>query len=375
MAEPRLAYINSTSLRAQVLFCAAVLAARSQGAAAHQEHQTQQAMSMEANITVRNLTDFATGEVTQLRVLLLRDKAKELSEKLDKMNEEAKKTVRQLGCSTVAVRITTLFHDGQQLSEERALGFHRPPDFSKALAQGSHLDVISNPEVFACLQAISQEMEFAAKNMVSQDNNRTCPRCGAESTAGQVRQDFDDLQKWKFCPKPWGHSQEGGRCGYPLLTPGHSFNQNRCEIASQECRRYFAGGYPAHPAPARLPGSDLEDDAAAEELFDEAMAKLVAYLDNRKQKLHPAVAFLLRKYLLELQDLRWAPPAPPPPAPRQHLTCISRVFRLSLTCTWRASPGASTTTTTWQPMVPHPEAEHIADCTRQIFCSRGWALP
>ena len=317
-------------------------------------------MSMEANITVRNLTDFATGEVTRLRVLLLRDKAKELSEKLDKLNEDAKKTARQLGCSTVAVRITTLFYDGQQLSEERALGFHRPPDFSKALAEGSHLDVVSNPEVFACLQAISQEMKFAAEKMVGQDSNRTCPRCGAESTE-QLRQDFDDLQKWKFCPKPWGHSQEGGRCGYPLLTPGNSFNKNKCDIASQECRRYFAGGYaPAHPAPARLPGSDLEDDAAAEELFDEAKAKLVDYLDNRNQKLHPAVAFLLRKYLQELQDLKWAPPAPPPvarlhlactspasivrctpPAPRLHLACIS----LRLACTSRASPGASTMTT------------------------------
>ena len=79
------------------------------------------------------------------------------------------------------------------------------------------------------------------------------------------------------------------------------------QIAAQECRRYFAGGYaPAHPAPARLPGSDLEDDAAAEELFEEAMAKLVAYLENRKQQLQPAVAFLLRKYLLELQELRSA---------------------------------------------------------------------
>lgn len=38
----------------------------------------------------------------------------------------------------------------------------------------------------------------------------------------------------------------------------------------------------------RLPGSDLEDDAAAEELFEEAMAKLVAYLENRKQQLQPA---------------------------------------------------------------------------------------
>ena len=303
-------------------------------------------------------------EKTPLRVLLLRDNAKELSEKLDKMNEDAKKTVCELGCSNVAVRITTLFYDGQQLSEERALGFHRPPDFSKALAEGSHLNVVSNPEVFACLQAISQEMKFAADNMLGQDSNRTCPRCGAESTE-QPRQDFDDLQKWKFCPKPWGHSQEGGRCGYPLLTPGNSFNKNKCDIASQECRRYFAGGYaPAHPAPARLPGSDLEDDAAAEELFDEAKAKLVDYLDNRNQKLHPAVAFLLRKYLQELQDLKWAPsrtsprraPAPrlhlactspasvvrcTPPAPRLHLACIS----LRLACTSRASPGASTMTT------------------------------
>ena len=296
-------------------------------------------MSMEARITVRTLTDFATGEKTPLRVLLLRDNAKELSEKLDKMNEDAKKAVKELGCSTVAVRITTLFYDGQQLSEDRALGFHRPPDFTKALAEGSHLDVVSNPEVYACLQAISQEMQFASDNMVRQDCNRTCPRCGAESTE-QPRQDFDDLQKWKFCPKPWGDSQEGGRCGFPLLTPGQSFNKNRCEIAAQECRRFFANGYSAHPAPARLPGSDLEDDAAAEELFDEAMAKLVAYLDNRKQKLHPAVAFLLRKYLLELQELKWAPPAPPRiarlhrastvPASRLDLACISPVPRLHL---------------------------------------------
>ena len=302
-------------------------------------------MSMEARITVRTLTDFATGEKTPLRVLLLRDNAKELSEKLDKMNEDAKKAVKELGCSTVAVRITTLFYDGQQLSEDRALGFHRPPDFTKALAEGSHLDVVSNPEVYACLQAISQEMQFASDNMVRQDCNRTCPRCGAESTE-QPRQDFDDLQKWKFCPKPWGDSQEGGRCGFPLLTPGQSFNKNRCEIAAQECRRFFANGYSAHPAPARLPGSDLEDDAAAEELFDEAMAKLVAYLDNRKQKLHPAVAFLLRKYLLELQELKWAPPAPPRiarlhrastvPAPCQHLAWTSPASRLYLACICRS---------------------------------------
>ena len=131
----------------------------------------------------------------------------------------------------------------------------------------------SNPEVFACLQAISQEMVFASKNMELVDINRICPRCGAESTE-LPRQDFDELQKWKFCPKPWGHSHEGGRCGYPLLTPGACFNKNRPEVASQECRKYFAGGYPAHPAPARLPGSELEHDADAEELFDEALARL-----------------------------------------------------------------------------------------------------
>lgn len=228
---------------------------------------------MEANITVRNLTDFALGEKTPLKVLLLRDNAKELSEKLDKMSRDAKRTVHQLGCSTAGVTVTTLFYDGKQLSEERALGFHRPPDFSKALAEGAHLDIVSNPEVFACLQAISQEMEFAAKNMEHVNINRICPRCGAESTE-PPRQDFDELQKWKFCPKPWGHSHEGGRCGYPLLTPGACFNKNRPEIASKECRKYFAGGYPAHPAPPRLPGSELEDAAAAEELFDEAMARL-----------------------------------------------------------------------------------------------------
>ena len=77
--------------------------------------------------------------------------------------------MKELGCSTVAVRITTLFYDGQQLSEDRALGFHRPPDFTKALAEGSHLDVVSNPEVYACLQAISQEMQFASDNMVCSD--------------------------------------------------------------------------------------------------------------------------------------------------------------------------------------------------------------
>ena len=59
-----------------------------------------------------------------------------------------------------------------------------------------------------------------------------------------------------------------------MLTPGRCFNKNKPEIAAKECRKYFAGGYPAHPAPARLPGSELQDDADAEELFDEAMAKL-----------------------------------------------------------------------------------------------------
>ena len=131
---------------------------------------------MEANITVRNLTDFALGEKTPLKVLLLRDNAKELSEKLDKMSKDAKRTVQQLGCSIAAVPVTRLFYDGKQLSEERALGFHRPPDFSKALAEGSHLDVVSNPEVFACLQAISQEMEFASTNMEHVNINRICPR-------------------------------------------------------------------------------------------------------------------------------------------------------------------------------------------------------
>jgi len=228
---------------------------------------------MEANITVRNFTDFALGEKTLLKVLLLRDNAKELSEKLDKMSKDAKRTVQQLDCSIPAVPVTRLFYDGKQLSEERALGFHRPPDFSKALAEGSHLDVVSNPEVYACLQAISQEMEFASNNMEHVDINRICPRCGAESTE-QPRQDFDELQTWKFCPKPWGHSHEGGRCGYPLLTPGRCFNKNKPEIAAKECRKYFAGGYPAHPAPTRLPGSELENDADAEELFDEAMARL-----------------------------------------------------------------------------------------------------
>ena len=59
-----------------------------------------------------------------------------------------------------------------------------------------------------------------------------------------------------------------------MLTPGACFNKNKPEIAAKECRKYFAGGYPAHPAPARLPGSELETDADAEELFDEAMARL-----------------------------------------------------------------------------------------------------
>ena len=227
---------------------------------------------MEANITVRNLTDFALGEKTLLKVLLLRDNAKELSEKLEKMSKDAKRTVQQLDCSIPAVPVTRLFYDGKQLSEERALGFHRPPDFSKALAEGSHLDVVSNPEVFACLQAITRD-GVRLQGHGARGHQRICPRCGAESTE-QPRQDFDELQKWKFCPKPWGHSREGGRCGYPLLTPGYCFNKNKPEIAAKECRKYFAGGYPAHPAPARLPGSELETDADAEELFDEAMARL-----------------------------------------------------------------------------------------------------
>ena len=32
----------------------------------------------------------------------------------------------------------------------------------------------------------------------------------------------------------------------------------------------------------------------------------MAYIDSRKQKVHPAVAFLLRKYLQELQELKCA---------------------------------------------------------------------
>ena len=67
---------------------------------------------MEANITVRNLTDFALGEKTPLKVLLLRDTAKELSEKLDNMSRrDAKKAADQLSCSIEAVSVKSLFYD------------------------------------------------------------------------------------------------------------------------------------------------------------------------------------------------------------------------------------------------------------------------
>ena len=208
-------------------------------------------MALEAQITVRKLTDFATGEKTPLRVLLVRDKAKELSAIVNAMNVDAKSAVCQLGCTSVAVTITTLFHEGKPLSEDRVLGFHRAPEYHTDLAEGSHLDVVSNPEVFACLQAINQELHFADKNMVYQDGGRTCPRCGAESTE-PLRQDFDDLQRWKFCPKPWGHSPEGGRCGFPLLTNGNPFNRNKGEVRPDPCALcHLRACGEAHSSPPR----------------------------------------------------------------------------------------------------------------------------
>lgn len=246
--------------RTALLSCASsiVSAAVQHTAVAAHSSRSRSTMALEAQITVRKLTDFATGEKTPLRVLLVRDKAKELSAIVNAMNVDAKSAVCQLGCTSVAVTITTLFREGKPLSEDRVLGFHRAPEYHTDLAEGSHLDFVSNPEVFACLQTISQELQFADKNIVYQDGGRTCPRCGAKSTE-PLRQDFDDLQWWKFCPKPWGHSPEGGRCGFPLLTNGNPFNRNKGEVRPDPCalcrlRVRAARLTPHHLAADRGPG-------------------------------------------------------------------------------------------------------------------------
>ena len=94
-------------------------------------------MSIAAEITVRIFSDYAKGTTTRLKVKLLHDKAKELTAEMDKAYIGSKAAVRQLGCSNVAANISKLFLGGMELSEDRALGFHRKPDYPMDLVDGS----------------------------------------------------------------------------------------------------------------------------------------------------------------------------------------------------------------------------------------------
>ena len=193
-----------------------------------------------------------------------------------------------------------------------------PPDrqlISRGVATDAHIDVTPNPEIACIIDVIEQLLSFGDHMMSSAKELRLsnsaadsfCPRCGSQTIGPSVMRDGVP-HAWRYCPRR--------QCDFPMLEQGrYDRSGNNLNITAAELRKYLSGAYrstggPQFEQPPRMAGADLQSPIDAEALFEAAMECFEFKLKERasdKHKQHsqvPApIAFLLRKFIGELQDL------------------------------------------------------------------------
>lgn len=236
-----------------------------------------------------------------------------LRERLKRMSQEQRAAAAPadpagwcpyLGSTLPELNLFLLRQHADALPSDRLL-------ISERVKNNDHIDVTPNPQVACIIDVIEQLLRFGNHMMSNARDLRLtasaadsyCPRCGSQPIGPPTTRPGTG-HSWRYCPFR--------SCDFPMLEQGHS--RNDCSITAAELRKYLAGaakstGGAQFDQPPRMEGADLRSPNDAEALFDAAMEcfeyKLKERAANKHQKSHVPVpiAFLLRKFIFELQDL------------------------------------------------------------------------
>ena len=248
-------------------------------------------MSFERAVTIRFPQGFRLGEVLQVKV----DSQAECSALIKMLKDAKKDSTQQVARLFLLKRANAARRDGSVL-DDSAIDPDRKLS-TVSFQAGDTFDFTPNPELFAILTAIAREFEFAFERFAELNNHATCPKCGGPTETLTKA----GIGKWQFCCKP--------ECSFPALKMPQTQGNNKNHIEAYEIR--VAVGDLQHseqtevimPCLQSLAGAQLQTRSDADDFFDAAHRQMKAIRERRKFRLCPAIAYLVREYANELQQI------------------------------------------------------------------------